>query len=287
MLDRLVGGSVLADTDRVVTEHENDLGSGQRGQAHGRAHVVEEHEERATDRQDAAVTCHADHQRAHAVLADAVVRLSPAGRLGGLGRGVRQLGAGVAGQVGRSGDQPGEVVDAHPQHLGDRLTCGDVLTLLERRQRAVPADDAGRGPCRIPRVSLRRLDRLECLLPPFVIVRAPFGGELAVRGHHVRRGPERLVRDADDGLRLGDVLGVERVAVGLVVVGELRRRVPDVRAQDEQARPVLDGLGGEQRFLEGVAVVGDLAEVLDVPAVGREPLTDVVRRARAGSGRRS
>ena len=48
------------------------------------------------------------------------------------------------------------------------------------------------------------------------------------------------------------------------------------RAQDEQARPVLDGLRGEQRRLEGVAVVGDLAEVLDVPAVGREPLGDVV-----------
>ena len=52
--------------------------------------------------------------------------------------------------------------------------------------------------------------------------------------------------------------------------------VADVRAQDQQARAVLDRLGGEQRLLEGVAVVGDLAEVLDVPAVGLEALADVV-----------
>ena len=50
VLDGLVGGTVLADADGVVREHEHDLGSTQGGQAHRRTHVVEEHEERATGR---------------------------------------------------------------------------------------------------------------------------------------------------------------------------------------------------------------------------------------------
>ena len=79
-----------------------------------------------------------------------------------------------------------------------------------------------------------------------------------------------------------DVLGRERVAVGLVVVGPLRRGGADVGAQDEQARAVLDRFGGEQRLLQGVAVVGDLAEVLDVPAVGLEALADVVGGGQLG-----
>jgi hypothetical protein len=55
VLDRLVGGAVLADADRVVGEHEARLGARHRRQAHGRTHVVEEHEERAADREDPAV----------------------------------------------------------------------------------------------------------------------------------------------------------------------------------------------------------------------------------------
>ena len=41
-------------------------------------------------------------------------------------------------------------------------------------------------------------------------------------------------------------------------------------------RLVRDILGGEQRRFEGVHVVGDLAEVDDVPVVGPEALGDVV-----------
>ena len=37
VLDRLVGGAVLADADRVVGEGVDDLGPGQRGQADRRA----------------------------------------------------------------------------------------------------------------------------------------------------------------------------------------------------------------------------------------------------------
>ena len=119
---------------------------------------------------------------------------------------------------------------------------------------------------------------LERLLPSLVVAGAALRGELAVGVNDIRRCPERLVGNAENRLRGGDILGRERVAVGFVVVGPLRRGLGDVRPQDQQARSVFHRLGGEQRFLEGIAVVGDLAEVLDVPAVGLEALTDVVGR---------
>ena len=76
-----VGPSSPTPTESWVnTKH--DLGLRQRGEADRRAHVVEEHEERAADGEDAAVQRHADERRAHRVLADAVVDLAAARSLG-------------------------------------------------------------------------------------------------------------------------------------------------------------------------------------------------------------
>ena len=120
LLDRLVGGAVLADADRVVGEDEHDLGVGERGEPQRRAHVVEEHEERATGGQHAAVACHADHRRAHGVLADAVVHLPAAGCSNDLGGLPGELGAGVAGEVGGAGDEAGHAVERGVERLLDR-----------------------------------------------------------------------------------------------------------------------------------------------------------------------
>ena len=59
-------------------------------------------------------------------------------------------------------------------------------------------------------------------------------------------------------------------------VGVLRRRVPDVAAQDHDARALGLGHAGADARLDRVEVVGDLAELDDVPAVAREALRDVV-----------
>ena len=59
-------------------------------------------------------------------------------------------------------------------------------------------------------------------------------------------------------------------------VGLVRRGPADVAAQQDHRRLVLDGHGPSQRRLEGVGVVGDLADVLGVPAIGVEALGDVV-----------
>ena len=64
--------------------------------------------------------------------------------------------------------------------------------------------------------------------------------------------------------------------MGLGRVHQLGRRIADVAAEDDQRRPCVLGLGPQQRALEGVEVVGHLADVLDRPAVGGEALAHVV-----------
>ena len=64
--------------------------------------------------------------------------------------------------------------------------------------------------------------------------------------------------------------------MGVRVVGEVGGRVADVAAQDQQARALGLGHAEADAGLERVEVVGDLAELLDVPAVGLEALGDVV-----------
>ena len=64
--------------------------------------------------------------------------------------------------------------------------------------------------------------------------------------------------------------------MGVGGVGLVRRGPADVAAQQDHRRPVLDGHGPSQGRLEGVGVVGHLADVVGVPAVGVEALGHVV-----------
>ena len=59
-------------------------------------------------------------------------------------------------------------------------------------------------------------------------------------------------------------------------VGEVRGGPADVAAQDEQRRGLIVVAGTAQRGLERVGVVGDVAELVDVPAVALEPPGDIV-----------
>jgi hypothetical protein len=49
-----------------------------------------------------------------------------------------------------------------------------------------------------------------------------------------------------------------------------------VAAKHDQCRTVVDGHAPTDRGLQPVAVVGDLADIVDVPAVGAEPGRDIV-----------
>ena len=128
VLDRLVRRAVLADADGVVAEDEHRPWLRERGQADGRAHVVEEDEERAADGEDPAVLGHADHRRTHGVLADRRSgRWRPPGGLCGLHAGVvGELGAGVAGEVGGARRRCRGSGRARPEHLDHGLAGGDA-----------------------------------------------------------------------------------------------------------------------------------------------------------------
>ena len=98
----------------------------------------------------------------------------------------------------------------------------------------------------------------------------------AVHAHDVVRRVEGLRGQVEDLLDRGDLVGAERTAVRLLGVGELRRRVADVRAQHDQRRVPVLGDAFAERPLEGVEVVGDLADLEDMPAVRGEAQRDVV-----------
>ena len=70
--------------------------------------------------------------------------------------------------------------------------------------------------------------------------------------------------------------------MGVGGVGVLRGRPPDVAAEHDHRRLVLDTHGPAQRSVDLVGVVGDLAQVLHVPAVGLEALGHVVAVGQLG-----
>ena len=76
LLDRLVRGPVLAESDRVVRVDVEHVLLHDRRETHGGAHVVREDQERAAVRQNAAVQRHAVHHRRHCVFANTKMHIA-------------------------------------------------------------------------------------------------------------------------------------------------------------------------------------------------------------------
>ena len=106
----------------------------------------------------------------------------------------------------------------------------------------------------------------------------PGRARLTVEVEHLVGHPERLVGgQAEDLLGRPDLLLAERGPVGLRGVGHVRRRPADVAAQDRASEGrSSSAMARRSAGLEGVGVVGHLAQVLDVPAVGLEAADGVV-----------
>ena len=219
---------------------------------------------------------HAGHDPAHPVLADAVVDELP-GRVGDrLGRGVGHGHAGVAGQVGAAGHDPGDGLAGGVEAGLDGLPGGHGTVLGgEGGELRLPSGHAVTPLGRLP----------PGLVPvPGVVALLPLGPEglaagdaAAVEIEHVLGHPEALVgRKAEQLLGQADLLLGEGITVGLGRVGEMGGGIADVAPQDDEGRAVLVGLGPKEGGLEGVEVVGDLADVLHAPSVGGEAPCDVV-----------
>ena len=151
MLDRLVRGPVLADAHAVVREHVDDRQLHERGEPHGRAHVVDEHEERGHVGPQAAVRGHAVAHGGHGELAHAEVEVA-APRRGSLLVGhVRDPRVVGRRQVGRAADERRQM----RRHGVDDLAGGGagrdrLVVRREDRQIGVPALGAACAPRRRP-----------------------------------------------------------------------------------------------------------------------------------------
>ena len=118
LLDGLMGGAVLADTEGVVGPNELDGQLHQGGHADGRLHVVREYEERTAGGDDTAVEGHADAAACHGELCHASLEESTgevaADNVVGLLE--EAVGLVAVGQVGRGADHVGHLLGQHAQH---------------------------------------------------------------------------------------------------------------------------------------------------------------------------
>ena len=100
MLDRLMGGTILAQSDRIVRHDVDDAYTHQRGQPDRGTAVVGKAEERAAIGDETAMQRDAVHRRRHGVLADTIVNVAAAERIGThrlVRLGPRQVGVGQVG----------------------------------------------------------------------------------------------------------------------------------------------------------------------------------------------
>ena len=292
LLDRLMRGTVLPEADRVVREDVDHRQVGQRSEADRRPHVIRKNEERRADRPDAAVQGESVQDRAHPMLAHAEMDIA---RAPAPGRHVAPVLEGEVRrgrEVRRPADELGEPGREGVQHLPRRRARGLGIGGggggggggRERRETVVPAVRQTAGE---PALELRGELR-ECLPIRFVLLRplgfeagAALPGEPPVRERFVRH-VERLEAGPAEAL-LGELhlFLAEWGAVGLGRVLLVRAAVRDVRAHDDQRRPVRDAPGGGERRIECAEVVA-VRHALHVPAVALEPLRRVVREREIG-----
>mmetsp|Transcript_45337 Transcript_45337/g.61501 ORF Transcript_45337/g.61501 Transcript_45337/m.61501 type:complete len:539 (+) Transcript_45337:182-1798(+) len=279
MLDRLMRGPILADTDGVVRvdPYAGDLHDGR--EADGRLHVVaEDHEGGAEGAQ--ARDGHAIANGAHGVLADAEVEVPAAvvaparhGRHEVVRAWELQRGEAGGAQVGGAAQHPRHALGDVVQADGARLTRGHALGV--RCELLAVLGPVVRQLASLDEVELRRFlgvlrpVLLHELLPGLPALAAP-GCHLAAEVlQHRLRHEELLVRPAVDPLGGGHLRLAERSAVGAerVLLGGCAPS--DVGVHDDQRRPLLFPLEDLQRACERVHVVG-VANAQHVPAVRDE-----------------
>ncbi|CAB4834880.1 unannotated protein [freshwater metagenome] len=191
-------------------------------------------------------------------------------------------GPGVAGEVSAAAAEAGHHVEERLEAVPAGDARGDRLVGRgPPRERGRPAFGAAATQHKV--VLLANLRReCETAIGPRRATSGATVPDRAVPLDDIVGTPELLVGHAHDCFCRGD-LGVEqRVAVRVRVVGRGRRRVPDVRAQNQQRWTILDSHRTAYRCLEGIEILGDLAEIFDVPSVGLEPAYRVVGQRELG-----
>ena len=241
VLDRLVGGAVLPDPDRVVGEDPGDRQAHDRREPDRRPHVVgEDQEGRPVGPDDPPVQRQPVDRGAHRVLAHPPVDVAP-GRGPAVAGLVGELGLGRAGQVGRAADHGRDQVGERLHHLAAGAPRGALRALEARQPRptsplGLPAQAASHS------AAASRLGRPPALqaLPPVAIrllaaLPGPGEGGAGLLGHRERR----LRIEAEGELGLPRLLGAERRAVHPGRAGLVRRGPADHRAHPDQRGALL------------------------------------------------
>ena len=169
-------------------------------------------------------------------------------------------------------NRPGTTSTSGAEHLLDRDARRHRLAGLERRQLLLPPGKRAARDARVELVALRpRFPRLARALRRG----GPRRGSSASTSSGTKKswsaGRPRISFVARD------LVGAERVAVRLLRVGELRRRVADVRAQHDERRarrPRPCPRAARVRARRGRSAASPSCD--DVPAVRREAQRDVV-----------
>ena len=294
VLDRLVGGAVLTDSDGVVGPHEDRTDPHERRQAHGRAHVVGEHHEGAPVGAGEPVQGDPVEDRAHGVLAHTEVEGAPEGPIalglrqrGGQEGGLAGHGRVVrAGQVRRPAPQLGHHAGQGGEHLARRRTGGQGLTHLPGRQSRLKALGQAVGLKALQQRGTGGVGPLpgrEALLPARSGGPGVVGGPCAGVGDDVLGKDEALLGiQAQGPLEPGDLLGPELGAVGggLALLG--RGGPGDERVQADQRRARALGAGRHDGLVQRLEVLrvavgaGAPVDVEHLPAVGLEAGRDVL-----------
>ncbi len=214
---------------------------------------------------------HAVGDRAHAVLADAVVEVPALARLAVEGAGAFDRVHRRLGEIGVAADQPRHRLRDRAERVAGRVAGGHLVARLPGRKGRVPGLRQLVRPRQAP-----LLGQVLVLGGPAVVRLAPCRVRLAAaRGRvHVRAdlgGDVEgvvLVRPAERGLGADDFLLAERRAVGLGRVRLVRRAVADRRVDDDQGGPGGVCARGLDRVVDPLEVGVPLRDVQDLPSVG-------------------
>lgn len=279
-LNRLVGGAVLTQADRVVGGNPDDADTRQRGETNRAGTVRDEVEEGTTVGEDGAIRGQTVHDGAHTVLADTEANVAARVVTETVGGGLEVHGTLPPRQVGA------REISRPTKQLGD-----DGLNLAEDGLGELAGRNGGIGGGVDRKSFLPALGELTLQAPKEVLVLG--GVALGVLGQKlVPLGLGGSALGSGLGIRIVDLLGNVEGLVGveaelflklLDVVGLEGRAVDTVGAllggaeangggKLDQGRLVLDTLG----LLEGSGHSGKVAVTLldldDMPAVGLVPL---------------
>jgi hypothetical protein len=283
-LDRLVGRTILTETDGVVGSDPDNTDLGNRAQPDGTSSIRYKVQEGAAKRNDVTVGSKTVHDGTHGMLTDTItdVASSIVTKSGGLWLEVggslstSQVGTG---QIGRTTNELGnDTIELLEHCLGELARSNSRVGGLVGGKNLLPALGKLASKSSLQVGALRGkllLVRFEKLVP-FGFSAGTSGGNLSIRIIDLLGNIERFLRvEAKLLLHSLGIVGLERRSVNPTSSLKLGAK-SDGGGELDHCRLVLDCLGCRDGFLHGIQIGVTLLHGQRVPAVGFKSLRDVL-----------